>query len=389
MEGAVLSARVWVHPNLAEWTMPIPTQSHGSQYRVVVRAVNGAGKFRDYRSDGIEVDTTPPVFTSSVEFIIDGPVGLEPHIIASESAKLRVRVQAGDPESGILRCRYALGTYPDGSDLSGVTTVEASELAAADKVEVSRTRGGKEVCYYDGSCEPVPAATHTVATDVTVERVLNENTALLNHFTFYAWIVCINNADSFVRARAPRSLIVDALPPSPGLVFDGLAGVQEVDFSASNETFAGNWRWWRDHETGIRFYEAALGTQRGGTDTHDWVNVGTSTRVFMSFFDTEQLQHGETYYLSVRATDNAGHTTVGWSDGVTIDITYTAQGAAASQELETVGLRGVMANAQLAKAALDLTRQTPGAHTPDPAYLSQLTALADGLSYWAGNDPAR
>ncbi|KAA0147801.1 hypothetical protein FNF29_07145 [Cafeteria roenbergensis] len=77
------------------------------------------------------------------------------------------------------------------------------------------------------------------------------------------------------------------------------------------------------------------------------------------------------------------------ASGVTIDITYTAQGAAASQELETVGLRGVMANAQLAKAALDLTRQTPGAHTPDPAYLSQLTALADGLSYWAGNDPAR
>ncbi|KAA0146551.1 hypothetical protein FNF28_07654 [Cafeteria roenbergensis] len=74
------------------------------------------------------------------------------------------------------------------------------------------------------------------------------------------------------------------------------------------------------------------------------------------------------------------------ASGVTIDITYTAQGAAASQELETVGLRGVMANAQLAKAALDLTRQTPGAHTPDPRTSPKLTALADGLSYWAGND---
>lgn len=77
------------------------------------------------------------------------------------------------------------------------------------------------------------------------------------------------------------------------------------------------------------------------------------------------------------------------ASGLTIDMTFTAEAAAASQELGVLGLRGVMANAQLAKAALDLTRQTPGAHTPDPAYLSRLTALADGLSYWAGNDPAR
>lgn len=134
------------------------------------------------------------------------------------------------------------------------------------------------------------------------------------------------SADLFIRERAPRALIVDARPPSPGLVFDGLKGRLEVDFSASNETFAGNWRWWRDHETGIRFYEAALGTTRGATDAHDWVNVGLKTEVFFSFFGADQLQHAQKYYLSVRATDNAGHSTIGFSDGVRIDITPANEG---------------------------------------------------------------
>ena len=326
MEGAVLSTRRWVHPLLTEWTMPIPTQSHGSQYRIVLRAVNGASSYKDYRSDGIEVDVTPPYFTTPVEFRIDGKVGLEPHIIASEDTKLSIVVRAEDPESGILRCRYALGTYPDGSDLTGVVTAEVAAMNASSKTVVSRTRGGNQVCYFDGTCEDVPASNHSVTTDILVDRVLNEEVALLNHFTFYAWVVCINNADLFIRERAPRSLIVDARAPSAGLVFDGLQGEREVDFSPSNETFAGNWRWWRDHETGIRYYEAALGTKPGLTDTHDWVRTDLKTFVFFSFFGADQLQHAQKYFVTVRATDNAGHQTTSASDGVVIDITHALEG---------------------------------------------------------------
>ena len=327
MDGAILSSRVWVHPSLTEWTMPIPTQAHGDQYRIVVRAENRAGSFKDYRSDGIEVDVTPPSFTSPVEFRIpEDATGLEPHIITSEDAKLTIAVRVQDPESGMLRCRYALGTYPDGSDLTGVVTSEVRDMPSDTKTVVERTRGGQTVCLFDGSCVDIPTTTHTVTTDVAIDEVLNKDVQLLNHFTFYAWVVCINNADSFVRVRAPRALIVDARAPSAGLVFDGLAGRQEVDFSPSNETFAANWRWWRDHETGIRFFEAGVGTSPGAVDVHDWVQVGTRTTAFFNFFGDKQLTHGQKYFTSVRATDNAGHTTVGSSDGVVIDITPTEEG---------------------------------------------------------------
>lgn len=192
MDGAIMSSRRWVHPSLVEWTMPIPTRAHGDLYRVVLRAVNGAGSYRDYRSDGIQVDVTAPVFKSDVEFRIDGPIGLEPHIVASEGAKLSIIVHAHDPESGILRCRYALGTYPDGSDLTGVITAETKDLAPADRTYETRSRGGDRVCFFDGTCADIEESKHNVTTDVRLDRVLNEDVDLLNHFTFYAWVVCIN-----------------------------------------------------------------------------------------------------------------------------------------------------------------------------------------------------
>ena len=104
-------------------------------------------------------------------------------------------------------------------------------------------------------------------------------------------------------------------------MFDGLPGRVEVDFSPSNETYNGNWRWWVDHETGIRFYEACLGTAKLACDAHHWVHTGLKSAVFLSLLGDLQLQHATTYFLTVRATDNAGHSTSASSDGVTIDLT--------------------------------------------------------------------
>ena len=194
VSGAMLSELTWVHPALKEWTMPIPTMDHGDRYRVAVRAVNRANSFLDYRSDGIEIDKTPPTFTSAVEFVLEDPTmaGLKPGVIADASARLRIRVTSADPESGMLRCRYALGTYPDGSDLSGVTTVQVADVNATQRQEEVRTVGGEEVCSFDGVCSRLPVTQHTVVTSVSIDEVLNEGVSLINSLNFYAWVVCIN-----------------------------------------------------------------------------------------------------------------------------------------------------------------------------------------------------
>ena len=118
--------------------------------------------------------------------------GLKPGVIADASARLRIRVTSADPESGMLRCRYALGTYPDGSDLSGVTTVQVADVNATQRQEEVRTVGGEEVCSFDGVCSRLPVTQHTVVTSVSIDEVLNEGVRLINSLNFYAWVVCIN-----------------------------------------------------------------------------------------------------------------------------------------------------------------------------------------------------
>lgn len=121
-------------------------------------------------------------------------------------------------------------------------------------------------------------------------------------------------------------MVVDAVAPEPGLVLDGLATRLEVDFTPAAHVYTGHWMWWLDHETSIRYYEASLGTLPGADDAHDWLNVGTDTQVHFSFGPGEQLVHGMTYYLNVRATDDAGHRAMASSDGITVDTTPATTG---------------------------------------------------------------
>ena len=321
MDGTALTDKTWVHPSLRQWTTRLPSGEHGALYRTVVRAVNGAGSFADARSDGVEVDTTAPVLADTPQFRVNGKIGLDENVIAEEDATISMAFSAADGESGLKNCRYALGSYPDASDLTGIVTVAATDFDAEDRVDVTRTRGGNEACFLDGSCETVPVTEHTVTTEVSFDRVASEGFSLADGFTFHGWVSCTNNANDFVRYRLPQNLTVDATPPAAGLVFDGLASELEVDLSPSTETFAGNWRWWADFQTGIRYYEAALGTAPGLDDVHNWTNTGLATKVFFSLFGDDQLLHDETYYLSVRATDHGGHSTMASSDGVLIDTT--------------------------------------------------------------------
>jgi len=194
MTGEPLSKPTWVHPSLTSWTMSIPTQRHLGQYRVVVEAENRAGSKTTYLSDGLTIDATSPVFTEPVEFFLDDSanIGLEPHIITSTSAKLRVTVTVEDPESGLTLCRYALGSYPDGSDITGVVTVPMAEVNISRRTTIPRRSGGEAACFDDGTCGHLPSMMQEVTTSVAFSEIINEDVPLINHLTFYAWVVCVN-----------------------------------------------------------------------------------------------------------------------------------------------------------------------------------------------------
>lgn len=316
--GAHLTEQVWVHPSLTQWTMRLPTMGHGDTYRVAVKAVNRASSYSIFRSDSVSVDTTPPTLPGGVQFEVDGDLGLSPNVIASEGAQLRVISTAVDADSGIRLCRFALSTYPGGSDIVDVTTVRVGDPGLS--VVESRVTQRCSPVFVNGR-EQDECTDNFEATTVVLDTIMNSDVPLLNGFSFYSWVVCINDAALFRRERAPNKYVVDAQPPQAGLVFDSLAGTPDADFTGTNNAVAGNWRWWRDAETRIRFFEVSLGTSPGATDVIEWRNVGSQTDVCWSLADDELLPDAVELFLNVRATDDAGHSTVGSSDGITVDLT--------------------------------------------------------------------
>ncbi|HPI40854.1 MAG TPA: fibronectin type III domain-containing protein [Pseudobdellovibrionaceae bacterium] len=62
-----------------------------------------------------------------------------------------------------------------------------------------------------------------------------------------------------------------------------------------------------DNESGLSHYEIALGTTSGGTEIQTWLNIGLVSSYQLTGLS---LTPGQTYYLSLRAIDSAGNTSV-------------------------------------------------------------------------------
>jgi len=104
-------------------------------------------------------------------------------------------------------------------------------------------------------------------------------------------------------------------PTLPNAVIDGTT--TDLDTQSSTSTMVGTWSAASDPTAGVAEYEYAIGTTPGGSNVRSWTSTGTLTSVTASGLT---LSAGATYYLSVRATDNAGNlSSVRTADGVTIE----------------------------------------------------------------------
>jgi hypothetical protein len=81
-----------------------------------------------------------------------------------------------------------------------------------------------------------------------------------------------------------------------------------------------NFRWesFTDVESDISQFEVCLGTAQAECDEVDYKSVGLDT---VYDFNELKLRHDETYYVTVKATNNAGLSTQATSDEIKIDVT--------------------------------------------------------------------
>ena len=235
----------------------------GKTYRFEAQANFSDGSSLTGVSSGVTVDTSIPVIST-----LNTPA-------YSTSENLAFTWEASDSESGIAGAWVALGSSYYGTDISG---------------------GWVQVSGHSSS----------LTRDVN-GKLLN----LTSGKSYYLTLRVLNGAGLESEKAAPGVIVNNAAPPTP-LVTD-----QGDYINPTKQPLKANWIWTPSDVNGGKVtYQWALIPYGAGTAGATWTEVGQDTEVSLSDPD---LPDGANYRFAVKATNQAGLSSTGYSDGIMID----------------------------------------------------------------------
>ena len=215
-------------------------------------------------SDGILVDLTAPVITEFEYPLYSGGNGID------------LTWAANDPESGV-KCYVGLGINPG---------------------ETGITKGWLDL----GNLKHFRISQDTAGSGIQFE-----------HGQKYYLTLMVENSAGRVIQQISNCIVIDRTAPPPPVVID------EGNYTNRNDQLRFTWKWpLGDPESGIREYQCALTTERSITGGEDWYS---NEQDIEALVDELELLQGGVYYLAVKAINNAGAESIGFSDGILIDIT--------------------------------------------------------------------
>jgi len=350
---------------------------NGGTYFGNIKAVDGVGNIAaTVSSNGVTVDAVAPVISS----LIEADLNVDWDYQGSDST-FTIVWSGNDAASGIDYYEYALGTESGSADVVNWTianlntsvtidslfleedretyygSVRATDLAdntsaafSGDGVEVDISPpspgtvidGTNDDLVFTGSDTALTATwegysdaisgiayyEYAIGLSSGTDDVLSwVNNALdttlfvselvLDHATlYYQSVRAVDLVNNVSVAASSNGIMTDHSPPEEGVINDGI-GADET-WLVINDRLYLNWNSFQDTISGIQFYEYAIGTVPGQSNVVPWVNVGTDT----SSVDSQLvLNHGVTYYGSVRVTDNVDNVSDPYSsDGITVDL---------------------------------------------------------------------
>ena len=245
-------------------------EEHRDTYYGLVRATDLAGNTSAaFSGDGVEVDISPP----SPGTVIDG-TNDDLVFTGSDTALTATWEGYSDAISGIAYYEYAIG------------------LSA-------------------GEDDVLPWVNNALDTTIFVSDLQLDHATL-----YYQSVRAVDLVNNVSAPASSNGIMTDHSPPEAGVINDGI-GADET-WLITNDRLYLNWNSFQDTISGINFYEYAIGTVPGQSNVVPWTNVGTDTA---SVDSQLVLNHGVTYYGSVRITDNVGNVSDPYSsDGITVDL---------------------------------------------------------------------
>lgn len=260
---------------IKEWTR-VPAQQekviieglalqNNTVYYCDVRAIYEDGSYSEIgSSDGILVDYTPPgIYEFTTPVYADG-------------TGITVFWEAKDEESGV-KCFLGVGSSPG---------------------DYSLTRGLISV----GNLK-----SYHIREDATSNSIEWENGR-----SYYVTLL-VENGSGLVAQKTSLPVLVDLIPPPAPLVLD------EGNYTNRTDRLKANWKWTGDDpESGICEYFYTVTTERAIRGGELWFSNGKEKDVEITGL---ALLHGETYYIAVKAVNNAGLESINFSDGILVDTT--------------------------------------------------------------------
>ena len=246
----------------------------GQKYYACLKLVDRAGNSDLFHSNGVVVDTTPPLSG----YVTDGRPE-EDIDVQMENAVLRASWgNFTENETKIVSYHLAFGSFPGGQDVQRFTNVGMVNTATSSKLKVSE---------------------------------------LVNGHRYYASVIAYNVLGMSSSMVSSDGVLVDFTPPffsQPAR--DGHEPSNDLRYT-SGSSLKVTWKC-EDLETGLSTSEVAFGLQPGDADIMNFTRLPVSQT---SFKTIQNLILGFRYFATVRCTNRVGLTAASFSDGIIYDNT--------------------------------------------------------------------
>ncbi|XP_068740821.1 uncharacterized protein [Montipora capricornis] len=250
--------------------------SPGNIVYVTIRAINGAQMVSTASSNPLLIDSSAPTIGT---IVVGNTHGMK-HIIDNE-AVLAERSGFSDVESGLSHLEWS-----------------ACHASSPNECITPFVNTGLKTTLQNSDLDLQPGISYVLHVRAHNNVGLYSET-ISNPFTF------------------------DGVVPTAGTVYDGLSELTDLEKQSSVSEVSANWSPFSDANSRIAEYEMCVGTEQEKCDVNGFVNLGIVLKGIISGLT---LNHTGRYFVTVKATNEAGYSTMASSNGIEVDSTPPYRG---------------------------------------------------------------
>ena len=140
----------------------------------------------------------------------------------------------------------------------------------------------------------------------------------------YVLLVRAHNNVGLYSESISNPFTFDGVIPTTGTVYDGLSEFTDLEKQSSLSEISANWSPFSDENSRIAEYDMCVGTGQYKCDVNGFVNLGITLKGTISGLT---LNHTGRYFVTVKATNEAGYSTMASSNGIEVDSTPPYRGS--------------------------------------------------------------